>query len=166
MASNGKRAIAELGADARVLIGRLRELSSNEMLTYEDLSQLIGRDVRTVGRGALTTAMNRLMRDERMVFAAVHGEGIKRLDDSGIVRVGVGGIERVHRAARRSLLKMGCADFSKLANAEKITHNATAAALGVLANITTQHKLKKLESKVSEKQEPLALAKTLDAFKE
>ena len=104
------KAIPEISIESTLLIDRLKTLEVDEVVTWDELSNLIGRDVRKEAYHNLGTARNRLLRDERMVFECVRKVGVKRLSDDGIVVSAESGLQRIKRASRRSFRKLSCAD--------------------------------------------------------
>ena len=82
---DGKRTINEVSADTLALYEALKDITIDGMITYANLSDLIGRDVQSEAIGSLTTARRMCQREDQIVFSPVRGVGLKRLDDSGIV---------------------------------------------------------------------------------
>jgi len=158
-----KKTIQEMGADAKLLIARLDKIEAGEIVPYAELSEVIGRDIRK-HRGALYTAMNSLRRDGQKVFGTMRGEGLKRLDDSGILQSAEGTIPSIHRTIRRGMKTLACSNYDHLDNEEKIRHNATASHCGALLLATKPAATKRLMAAVAEKHEELPTARTLELF--
>ena len=64
-----------MSADARLLMQHLDTLNIGDITTYDELSKIISRDVKTV-LFALKTAEKRLLRDAGKVFGVIRGVGI------------------------------------------------------------------------------------------
>ena len=159
------RSIPELSLDAQELHRKLITVSIGEIALYAELSALIRADVTKKARGYLNTARYIAQRENRMVFAAVRGVGLKRLDDSGIIRAGQDYVGRIHRTARRGVKQTVCANYEKLSREDQVKSNSTLSMLGTLHEVTKNTVLKRLEVKVLEKQKQLPLAETLEIFK-
>lgn len=159
------QAIAQISLDAQLIRDRLQETKVGETVTYEELSKLIGRDVRNRAMGALGTARKHAMKNKNMVFVAVSNEGLKRMSDIEIVDSVDGDIRRVRRTVRRSSAKITRVDFNGLPNDKKIDHNAKLSMLGALQQFAAPSSLKTLKSRVEESREVLPIGKTLEAFR-
>lgn len=143
------RAIAELHVDTQVLERRLAELAIDEVVSYTDLSQLIGRDVQNGARHILNSARNRLLTIHGRVMGCVVNEGIKRLTDVGIVGTGEQAMKHIHRTTRRAGRKLrAVADYDALTKADQSRLNLHRAMFGTLHAATSERKLKKLEAHV------------------
>ena len=101
-----KRSLPELSVDTQVLAKRLLALELNELILYDELTEIVGRDVRHQPvNGLLRSARYIVLRDAHIVTEAVRGEGIKRLDDEGIAQLGDQHIARIRRASRRTAMR-------------------------------------------------------------
>jgi hypothetical protein len=162
-----ERTIKDASVDTQIIFDRLVKVAVGETVPYSELSALVGRDVQHAARGNMESARNMAMREHRMVFDAVWGEGLKRLDDQGIVGTGKRALDRIRRKARRSAKTLSCvADFAALPNEAKIKHNATVSILGVLAHMTRPKSVTRIEGLVEQKSEKIALQKVLEAFRQ
>lgn len=155
----------EISVDRRMLTDRLRQVAVGESITYKALSEVISRDVQGPAHGALAGARETLLKNDGIVFGTIRGEGLKRLDDSEIVKTGESAIRRVRRASRRAAQIIAIADYTKLPQEAKVQHNTHLSVLGMLATVTKSTAIKKIEGKVSQAQTALPLAATLEAFK-
>lgn len=160
------KAIPELSIDTQTIERLLAVVAVGEMLSYDVMTEAIGRDVQNGARHILKSACLRLLRDQQMVFAPVWGQGIKRLDDIGIVGTGVSTLKRVHNLARRGARTLAAVqDFNALPNETKVKHNLMAAQLGMLSQITSGRLAKKLEAATSAASTPMPTMKLLEAIK-
>lgn len=162
-----KRGIFTRSVDTSLLVSRLQKLAVNETVTWEELSQTIGRDVRTAGKGFLVSARRRVLLDHGIVLEAIHKVGLKRLDDTGIVKTSDYSRHKIHREAGRALTRIACIEnLAGLPNDDKVKVNAARAAFGALHSITTEASQKKIvKAVVSSGGDSLAIGKTLEAFK-
>lgn len=159
------KAIPEISVDAQTLISRLRKMQKGEAVSYKELSALISADVQQKARGYLNTARNRLLMDEAMVFEAVRGIGIKRMDDAQIISVGDQTTGKIHRASKRALRKLNCSDAGNLTNDQKVELNTAASIAGCIALMTRPSKLNLIRAAVKQAENRLATGRTLDLFK-
>ncbi len=144
---NTDRPIFKPGVDAQTLAKFLLKLPEGSIATYEVLSGLIGINVQEE-RGALDTARKVLLRENGMVFGAVHGVGLKRLSDSEVVEQGSEAVVRIRRATRRSMTRLSTADFDALPKTEQNTHRMVSATLGAIALCSGTKARHKLEQRI------------------
>lgn len=157
--------IKELSADTGLLVKKFRELKVGQEITYDELSKVINRDVRSLARSNVMSAINIVRREDGIVMATVRKEGYKRLDDVSIVKTADGSINRIHRETRRALRRLECvADPAKLDDATKVQYNARVAGLSALNEVTKSKSQEKLVKAVQKSQQVLPLADTLMEF--
>jgi hypothetical protein len=161
-----KRAIPELSIDTQTVERILVVAAVGEVVPYGRLSEAIGRNVQNGARYVLKSACDRLLREQHMVFEAVRGDGVKRLDDAGVVGTGTQTLKKIHNAARRGARKLAAVqDFNALPNEKKVQHNLIVAQLGMLAHVTSGRVAKRLEEETRKAPEPLPTARLLEAMK-
>src|SRR5690348_7295398 len=78
------KTIPELSLDARLLKQRLDDVKEDEEITYDTLSEIIGRNVQNGARGCLYTALRLVRKENGAIFATVRGVGLKRLHNKAI----------------------------------------------------------------------------------
>lgn len=154
--------VQQMGIDAQILVDLLRKVGVGEEITYETMTEAVGRDVQK-DRGSLFTARNRLMRDEGICFCAVQNVGLRRLGDNEKVKVAGTYIDKIRRTSKRGMMLLASASYEGLDREGRQRHNLLASHLGTLAAISTSTAQKKLEGKMSDAKLPVALA--LEAFK-
>lgn len=148
----------QLNADSVALIRFLKDAQVGETITYDTLSDVIGRDI-TKERGALETARRNLQKELRYVFGTIRGIGIKRLEDSEIVDIGDKTQASIRRASRRTIKKLVCVDYDALPKEKQTKHNTSISMLGVVAELSSQSSIQKLENKIKKTGESLPAAK-------
>lgn len=163
---NGKVPRFRRTIDTQTVIDRLEKTAPGELVTYKELSELIGRDIADGARHVLQSAKRALQKHRQMVFAAVTKQGVRRLDDAGIVDTGTAAVKRIGRAARHAGVTLACADFDKLDDGRRVKHNAVLSYFGVVEAISKKGAIAKIETRVAKTQQRLPLMKTLDAFRE
>lgn len=156
----------EISVDTQVILARLKAAKVGDVITYTEISELIGRDVRNGARHLLRAARNWAKREYRIVFGVVTGKGIQRLDDAGKVRAGAGEMSRIRRASRRAAQTLGTVEeFSELPNDMKIRHNMALSVFGIVQQATST----KVQNRIAEKVDGveggmLAMKKSLELF--
>lgn len=161
-----KKTIPDISIDAKVLHDRLKQAQVGEVLTWVDLSKLIGRDVRRHAYGALNTARKRAQNDDLCVFGTVFKVGLKRLSDTEVVDTGQQVVDKVRRTTRRGVKRLtSVTDFSAMPNESKIKHNAYVSMLGALCDVSTTRRLHQVEKEVATANAAISMVKTLEIFK-
>lgn len=145
-----KKCVAEMSNDTRILIheieSRLIE-NKQEMITYSELSRVVGRDIRQCGH-LLRTARKNVEESNNVLIDVVHGEGLKLTDDY------TGTLERtcvkIRRKSKRELtrtLRAVVADDG--VSNERLTEiNTRVSILGVVNEFTKPRSIKKLKAYV------------------
>lgn len=151
--------------DARMIYERLEKAAVGEVVTYAELTALIGSDVQTSARGYMDTARRIAHRDKNMVFASVHGVGLKRLDDMEKVKTGEGYLNKIRRTARRAARVVVSVDnYDALPNDLKVKHNAYASMFGAVAQFSGRGTQKRLEGAVQAAGQKISFKNTLALF--
>jgi hypothetical protein len=159
------RAIPELSVDTQTIERLLWDVPVGDVIDYTTLSAAIGRDVQHRARHILDSAVRRVLRDKQMVFAAVSGLGMKRLDDTGVLGVGTQAVAEIGRKSKRTVKKLACAKYEALTKDGQNQHNVLVSQLGMLAHVTSTSAQKRIAAKVDEAQAKLPVAKMLEAMR-
>lgn len=161
--SNQKRAIGLISFDTKAIFERLMASSVGDTITYEELNEILGRDVRNGARSVLASA-RRMAINNGVAFGTVEKVGVKRLNDVEIVNSCESEYASIRRRSGRAMKRLTCVrNYSALPAQSKIQHDKGASFLGLLRHLAAPAQLKKLEAKVTLGQLPLQ--KTLEAFK-
>jgi len=158
----GKKTIGEMSVDARLLLQELTKASIGQTVTYEQLQEVIGRDVRRGGGYAALAAARRAALRERIVFGTISKVGIKRLDDAEITRTVSGSVHKISRRVRSTIRLQDCANYEKLSKQQQASYNTNLSQLSVIGHIASAPTTKKLESKIAQLGKSLPLAKMLE----
>lgn len=143
------KSIPEMSLDTRTVVELLRKVETGEVIKYKTLSEATGRDIAGKHRYILASAMRVVLHRNGIVFAAVAGEGMKRLADEEIVAVGAQAIASMRRAAKRGVVKLSSVrDFDAMPAEKRIQHNATMSVLGVIAHVGASSQLKRAATAV------------------
>lgn len=145
------KAIPELSLDTQTVERLLSGVAIGEIMPYTTLTAAVGRDVQQEARGCLRTARIRLHRSRAMVFGAVTGIGLKRLDDQGKIAAAHGHARRGRRQYRMAVRTVAAVDdFAALPNDQKVQHSLIAAQAGAILQMTTTRRAKRLEASVAD----------------
>jgi len=156
---NRTRTIGTTAIDSAVVYERIKRAEVNEVITYEELNLLTGRDV-VAHRHILVTARNRALQDDQMIFDCITGHGIKRLSDSAIVEIeSERPLVKIRSAMISGVKKLSCA--KDISNDERIKVNASLAMFGAIAEFS---KPKILEKVVSKGPKAVSMEKMLQMF--
>jgi hypothetical protein len=162
--SVGKAPLFQPSIDTQMIEERLRKAPVGDLVTYAELTQLVGRDVREAVYHCLQSARKRLEKDG-MLFGTIEGEGLRRLSDSEIVKVPAAATLRQRRMSQRVLRQLACVqDFPALSAQDRVAHNTSMSLHGAIYLMTKPNEVKRLSDRVSEAGEKLATAKTLELF--
>lgn len=159
-----KPAMFEMSPDTRLLRQRLRTVAVGGTITYAELGSVISKPV-TGSFPALQSAIRSLLRHDAIVFAAIRGVGLKRLNDEDIVSVADRDVDGVRRKAKRGVLKLSSvADYSALPPAKQLAHTARMSVLTAVAHMATDGGMKKVEAAAAGRSGELPISDTLRAF--
>ena len=163
MAKN--KSFPKVGLDSQLLYERLIKAVPGDLISYEELSEIVGRNVQTDAYSSLRTARNRARSQDRIVFAAIDNVGLKCLEDEGLVDRAGKAIQSARNKMRNGIKDMSCIqNYDTLSDSQKVRHNAFGAILLLGNRITAPRKIKALEGMVSQKMQKLTLRQTIEFF--
>lgn len=156
-------ALFERSAEAVKLHQELMETATGQIVTYARLSDAIGKPVNGSTQ-ALRTARMLAQREDRMVFACIRAQGLRRLNDEGIVELASVETIGVRRHARRVGRKLAVADFLQLKQTSQMRAIAIASVLAVVADMSREQSIKKVAFAASGRASELPIRDTLKAI--
>jgi hypothetical protein len=156
-------ALFERSAEAIKLHQELMETPVGATVTYARLADAIGKPV-TGSTSALRTARMLAQREDRMVFSCLRAQGLRRLDDEGIVELASVETLGVRRHARRVGRKLAVADFLQLKQTSQMRAIAIASVLAVIADMSREQSIKKVAFAASGRASELPIRDTLKAI--
>ena len=162
---SGKKIIPQLSVDAKLIADRLEKVAVGELIEYDPIGAIIKADVQNGARGTLQSARRYLQREKHIVFEAVIGKGLKRLNDAEIVSTGIHTLARIRRTARRGASKLRCANYDTLAPEDQTRFNATASMLGAIHHVAKDKNLKLLEAEAAKTKAQISFNSTIELFK-
>lgn len=150
-------------ADTAIIENRLRNTQVGEMVTYDELSKLLGREVREFCYGNLRTALSALIK-ESLFFDCVSKQGYRRLDPDQATNASEHYRTRAKNAARRGLVHLQHVPFDGLTDEGKKKHLTMSAQLGAVELFSTTKATKKIETAVKDASHRMAIGETLKLF--
>lgn len=156
--------IHEKSVDTQVIESVLAEAKVGDVITYEQLSRAIKRDVREFALSSLRSARRILENTKGIVFGVETNVGLKRLSDDEIVDSSEHDRKKLRRAAKRTLNKLAVVDFDSLTPEKKRKHVVASAQMGAVEMFAGKNATKKIEAKVNETSRVLPIGETLRMF--
>lgn len=156
--------IFEKSNDTKILESVLSEAKVGDLITYEELSKAIGRDVRQFALPSLRSARQGVQNSKQIVFGVEVNVGLRRLNDDQIVDSTEQDRSRMKRAANRAIKKLTVVDFDGLNAEKKRQHVVASAQIGAIAMFASKSTTKKISSKVDDSKTTLAIGETLKMF--
>jgi hypothetical protein len=160
--TNGKRGIQAKSQDTLIVENRLRKTEPGDVVTYQELSTLLGRDVRLHCRSNMMTARHTLV-GESIFFDCVPNEGYRRLTTNEAAFASDIYRERVRSNVRRGRRHLGCIPFDELSDDAKKKHVTMNTQLGAIELFSSTKATKKIEAAVKSTS-PMAIGETLKLF--
>lgn len=149
--------------DTAIMENMIRESAEGSIITYDQLTAAIGRDVRKFSSGCLYSARRILERDG-VHTACVAGEGIKRLTPAESVDKARSQVTRSRRAARRGRSTVETTDFARLTPEQKQSAVAIVAQSTAIEMFGAKKAEKRLTDAASDSTGAIPLGKTLELF--
>jgi predicted AAA+ superfamily ATPase len=162
----GKRPRFQLSLDTRLLYDRIKQAEVGELVTYEELSTIIGRDVRENGRASLLSARRVAKRDDRIVFGVIQTQGIIRLDDNEIVDTADAVLKTIGKRERNAAQTIAASNYESLDPEHRVRHNTSMSMMGALASLSKPSAYKRIRSAVEARNGILGISATLEHFRE
>lgn len=130
------------------IMNRLSIAKVGDVITYHELSTLIGKNVQKEGYHICICARWSALEKYRILFSPIINVGLKRLSESEIARSGDYGADRLHGMAIKELKKLhlGVSNFQGLSFDDKVefrTHETTFESCQKLTDKNTMSELEK-----------------------
>ena len=126
--------------DTTIIEKRLRDAKAGDIVTYDELSKLLGRDVRLHNTGY------------RCMTEADKSTSIDRIR------------KQIKRRAKKGLTRASVTDFSALNDDQKQKHLTSITQLGVIQEFVSARGTKKIESKVKQASTAISIGDTVKLF--
>ena len=135
--------------DRRALEEFLSKAKIGEQVSYSDLSEFLGRNIREPKNRALLYGALKAIKKIGVVFGTVRGFGIKRLEDSEISKLGQSRINQMHRTAKKARVEIQCInDFDSLTPEQKSQHQLTQQQILALELASSRQATKKIDERL------------------
>lgn len=148
--------IFETSTDSKTLAAVLAAATVGQIISYDELSKAIGR---TVTASKLSTARHIVQREQRIVFGAVAGVGLKRLSDAEIVDLSDSARDHLRRTTRKTAKKLHCVDYDAMPKDKQTKHNTALSMLGVIGELSTEKSTQRLSQLIESTGTSLPTAK-------
>lgn len=155
------KSIPELSVESKLLYERLRSLTVDECVSYQELGGLIGRNVQEEGRCNLGTAIRKCLSEDRIHIACIRTIGVKRIRDDAVV-TGGDALARIARLGNKRRRSLHAVSYDDLPKNLQVAHNTELSQLGVIRHFTTSATARKISSHVEKSELPVG--KTLEFF--
>ena len=169
MSAEGKGPLEKFqrSVEAFLCIDLLDKLAEEEVITYKQIEEKLGLDVRK-RRHIYNTAFRHLLKENGKRFAVEKKVGIRRLSPPQIIDHAQAGRGRANRILRRERKKLvlGIRDAAELEKADLERYNVQRSILEMLCAASNSKAEKKVEAITGETNRPLAVQRTLEALKE
>lgn len=154
----------EMSLETRLLVDLLSKVEPGGNVTFDEMAGKVGEKV-AGDYSPLQSAKRIVFNETGAVFSSVRGVGYVRLRDSEIVGDAAADRRRVYRMTKRATRKLATVDFSKLSQADQLTHNVEMTIFNAQRNLAKKSAESKVRAVISKENEALTLAKTLEAFR-
>lgn len=141
---------------------RLRDTQPGDIITYEALSALLGRDVREFCRGCVATA-RRTLQEESLFYDTVSGVGYRRLNNEEACKATAHYLSRSRRAARRGMKHLQRVPYESLTQETQREHLTMSTQLGAI-DLFSSSKAGTRIGKAVGSGSPLPIGETLKLF--
>lgn len=136
MSESVKPARFETSIQARLLYEKLATIGEGGTVSYAALSETIGADIQ-VHWHFLTRARRWMLKRKRIVFDVIRDEGLKRVDNSGLLGVMDRYRRHVGATARRGVEVAHCGEYEKFTPDEQRHYNTDLATFGLLRALSS-----------------------------
>lgn len=153
----------EKSSDTHILEGLFTKAEIGDIVTYEEMTKSIGRDVREFAHASIRSALRAAER-QGIIFEARPNVGYVRLNDAEIVKKSDADKTSIRKKTERAMDRLGVVKFDELSDADKKKHTVTSAQLGAIRMFSTSSATKKIESKVKGSSSVIPIGETLKMF--
>lgn len=145
---NPKPAIGQLSVDTVLLVKRLAAAQMGDFIPYAELNGIIGRNVQNGASHVLASARTVALRDHKIGFATVEGQGIRRMTDEELAESFHPALRHIRRTARKAGKTVACADTSKLTPEKQRAVSVGLSTVGAIELFTSTKSLRKVEEAI------------------
>ncbi len=161
MTPRDQRHIGQISIDTRTIANRLELVETGEVVTYVELTKLIGKNVQGEGRSTLESARRFVLREHRRVFGVVLNEGLKRLSNDEIPDTRISAEAHVRRHAKRTIQVLLAANYDALAPQKQRELTAGITQMRLHELVASEKTAKRLEAEPERKQQQISTEESL-----
>lgn len=154
--------IPSISMETQMLVKRLAQAQEDDLIEWNELTRLIGKDVQLRANGLLQTAKRICAREKQIAFETISGKGIRRLFNNEIPGAVRGHIKGIHKKAGRGIVMLMCTDPDKLVGIEKASYHLNGTMLHFLRTAASGRTVKKIAQR--SQTETLTFGDTLKLF--
>ena len=128
-------------AETELLMNYLPTIQEGEVKTYGELQNVALLPDSKKGRDRLTAALavaRKNLESKGVVFGAVNGVGIKRLNPQEMVHLGTNTVTRAHRLAKRGVKRLTTVQMERLPQDMRSQLNVKLSQLAVIAHAVSR----------------------------
>lgn len=156
----------DVSPDTLTLKSVLREAVVGKVVTYEEMSKALGRDVRKFCYPNLNAARLSLAKTESIIFGTENGVGLRRLDDRQVVESSEKDVKKIRKLTGRSLGKLQTVDVNKLDEPTKKSFLTRSSQLGAVFLCSQNQAGNKIEGRVRTNSERVPVGEVLKMLSE
>lgn len=145
---NDRKSTSSIGLEAQQIKARLEKMEVGEIVTYEELEALCGRDRNSI-RNGFYTAARILQREAGMTFGCIFNAGYKRLNSIEKIDTAVNRRQHIHRTARTAGTVLSSVNDKDLGKEDLLRYHKQVAMHGLLAMVTTQRADRALDNRLT-----------------
>lgn len=120
-----------------------------DTISYEELSREAGGSVQQERRGNLVSAMRTIQKVYRVLWVTERLVGIRRCRGAEVIGAAKQDYSKCRSAARKALGKLAVGEYHEFSNADKVSHNALAAALGAIGQFAKESAVRRIAKAIS-----------------
>lgn len=134
-----------LSAETSFLIQHLRDAKPDQLITFDDFTNVIGSDIQK-HRSSLSTAIRIVERDHGVVVQSVPSVGYRIVAQNTVAKIAEQkGVNGIKREVKRWGDRLSTVDTSKLDEIGKSDYGRSSMRLAVAAASVTEEALKRIE---------------------
>ena len=145
---------------------RLTEAKPGDVVTYLELSEIVGKNIQKEGYGHLYSAVKMIRRNENKVFQAVENVGVKYCSYYEAFQAGKAGNRRIRNIIKMNKEKMLCAEpgINEMSSQQRIEYYTELSHTGALECFVKPKTISTIEQKVMMTGKLITYEDTLDLF--
>lgn len=161
---NTPKSFPEITLEHKLVKERLEKAAIFELVSYGELTEIMGRNAQGTGRGIISSVRRELLNDHGILFVPIYKVGLRRAGTEEVFASGKATFIKILRATKRSARALAGLEYQGLSGEQKAKHNALATQLAVLSEFSGGRTTKRIESIVAVNDAALTVGNTLKFF--